>query len=45
MVVLFLLEFRPKVFKFPVVSKAAKQNEHMCKVCLKSYVINMYIKS
>lgn len=45
MVVLFLLEFRPKVFKFSVVSKAAKQNEHMCKVCLKSYVINMYIKS
>lgn len=46
MVVLLLLEFRPKVCKISVVRKAAKQqNEHMCKVCLKSYVVNMCIKS
>lgn len=46
MVVLFLLEFRPKVSKISVVSKAAKQqNEHMCTVCLKSYVVNMCTKS
>lgn len=46
MVVLLLLEFRPKVSKISVVSKAAKQqNEHMCKVCLKSDVLNMCINS